>query len=94
MKNLLDRNLIEPEKNALAKGLDFAISLQHLPTVDLITATEAAIRINKLKQSGAEQIRMKVSATFSSARIPLSNLPIQECCHSREQTPKHHHNTR
>lgn len=43
VKNLSDRNLIEPEKKALAKGLHFAISPQQLPTVDLITATKTTI---------------------------------------------------
>lgn len=50
----------ESEKKVLAKGLHFAISPQQLPIVDLITATETAIRINKLSQTEAEQIRIKV----------------------------------
>ncbi|XP_065326070.1 uncharacterized protein LOC135932513 [Pelmatolapia mariae] len=78
VKNFSDRNLTEPEKNVLAKGLNFAIAPQQLPIVDLITATETAIRINKLSQTEAEQIRMKVSATLSSAKVPPSNLTLQE----------------
>lgn len=78
VKNFSDWNLTEPEKRVLAKGLNFSISPQQLPIVDLITATETAIRINKLSQTEAEQIRMKVSATLSSAKVPPSNLTIQE----------------
>uniref|UniRef100_A0A3P9B4B1 Metalloendopeptidase n=1 Tax=Maylandia zebra TaxID=106582 RepID=A0A3P9B4B1_9CICH len=78
VKNFSDRNLTETEKRVIAKGLNFAISPQQLPIVDLITATESAIRINKLSQTEAEQIRMKVSATLSSAKVLPSNLTIQE----------------
>lgn len=46
--------------------------------MDLITGTETAIRMNKLAQSEVEQSRMKVSILFSSAKIPTSNLTIQE----------------
>lgn len=48
VKNLSDRNLIEPEKKALAKGLHFAISPQQLPIVDVITATGTTTKMNKL----------------------------------------------
>lgn len=42
--------------------------------MDLITAMETAVRIAKLTQPWAEQIRMKVSGTIFTARFPPSNL--------------------
>ena len=62
----------------LAKGLNFAISPQQLPVVDLITATESAIRNNKISKAEAEQLLMKVKEALSSAKTPPSNLTPQE----------------
>jgi len=38
LKNVTDKDLTQPEKNVLAKGLNFAIFSQQLPVVDLITS--------------------------------------------------------
>ena len=56
----------------------FFISPQHLHVVEFITATESAIRNNKLKEAEAQQIRIKASAAISYAKILPSNLTIQE----------------
>lgn len=37
MKNLSDRELNRSEQQVLAKGLNFAITPQHVPIVELIT---------------------------------------------------------
>ena len=50
VKNLSDRELTHTEKEVLAKGLNFAITLQEVPIVELITATESAIRKNNLPE--------------------------------------------
>ena len=47
VKYLSDRDLTQPEKDVLAKGLNFVICPQHLSVVDLITAIESAIGITK-----------------------------------------------
>ena len=58
----------------LAEGLNFAISPQRLPVVELITATKSAIRNNKISEAEAEQLSMKVTAALSSAKATPSNL--------------------
>ena len=78
VKNLSDRELTQTEKDVLAKGLNFAISPKALPVVDLITATESAIRSNRLAQPDADQLRLKVTAALSSAKLPPSNCSHQE----------------
>ena len=70
--------LIQPEKEVLAKGLNFALVPEHIPVVDLITATESAIRNNKLADTEAEQLQMKVSATLANAKAPPFNLTTKE----------------
>ena len=74
VKNLSDSDLTQPEK---AKGLNFAIS-QQLPVVDLITATESAIRNDKISEAEAEQLCVRVTAALSSTKTPPSNLTPQE----------------
>jgi len=78
VKNLSSRPLTKPEMDVLSKGLNFAIAPQEVPIVELITATESAIRNNNLAETEAEQLRMKVTATLSSAKPPPSNLTPQE----------------
>ena len=62
----------------MAKGLNVTISSKSLPVVDLITAPESAIRSNRLAQPDADQLRLKVTAALSSAKIPPSNCSHQE----------------
>lgn len=54
----------------MAKGLNFAVTPKQVSIVDLITATESAIGKNNLNEAEAEQLRLKVSATLSSAKAP------------------------
>ena len=77
-KNLFQRSLVKPERYALVKSLNFAISPRQLPIVDLITAAESAIKNNKLNSSEAEQIKLKVSANLFNAKIPPSDIHIGE----------------
>lgn len=55
VKNLSDRQLTQAEKNILAKRLNFAVALWQIPLMDLITATETAIRNNNIADVEAEQ---------------------------------------
>ena len=78
VKNLSDKDLTEPEKDVLAKGLNFAVTPKQVPIVELITATESAIRKNKLSTTQAEELRLKVTAALSEAKNPTPNLSRQE----------------
>lgn len=53
VKNLSDRQLTETEKNILAQGLNFAVTPGQIPLVELITATETAIRNNNIAEMEA-----------------------------------------
>ncbi len=51
---------------------------QQVSITELIIATESAIRKNNLIETKAKQLRLKVSANLSSAKVPPSNLTFQE----------------
>jgi len=76
VKNFSDRDLTQPERHVLAKVLNFAFYPQQLPVVDLIIATESAIRDDKISE--VEELCMKVTAGLSSAKTLSSNLPPQD----------------
>ncbi|CAF94542.1 unnamed protein product [Tetraodon nigroviridis] len=78
VRNLSNRELTITEKDLLSRGLNFAVTPEELPVVDLITATETAIRNNKLPETEAEQIRLKVSAALANAKPPASNITALE----------------
>ncbi|XP_039871211.1 uncharacterized protein LOC120723669 [Simochromis diagramma] len=78
VKNLSDRQFTQTEKNILAKGLNFAVTPRQIPLVELITATETAIRNNNIAEVEAEQLRTKVSACLSNAKPPASNITMEE----------------
>lgn len=54
-KNLSDRTLNQSEVSVLAKGINFAIKLEQIPVVDVITVTEETIRDNKLAEAEKTQ---------------------------------------
>ncbi len=60
------------------KGLNFAVTPEQIPVVELITATESAIHDNKLLATEAEQLSLKITAALSNAKTPPSNLTVQE----------------
>ncbi|TWW62451.1 LIM zinc-binding domain-containing [Takifugu flavidus] len=78
VKKLSDRELTQTEEEVLSKGLNFSVTPEEVPTVELITATETAIRNNKLPEAEAEQIRLKVTAALASAKPPTSNITNEE----------------
>ncbi len=78
IKNLSSRPLSVTEKEVLAKGLNFAVSPDRIPHVELITATESAIKHNNLSTSDADQLRNKVTSCLASAKLPNPNLDKQQ----------------
>ncbi|KAK7893340.1 hypothetical protein WMY93_022492 [Mugilogobius chulae] len=78
VRNLSDRMLTQAEKDVLSKGLNFAVTSNHIPTVDFITATEAAIKKNNMTGSEAADLRLRVTATLNSAKPPPSNITPEE----------------
>ncbi|RXN35800.1 hypothetical protein ROHU_003514 [Labeo rohita] len=62
----------------LAKGLNFAVTPDHIPVIDMITATESAIRNNNIPEEEAEQLRAQVSMSLLKAKPPPPNLSEQE----------------
>ncbi|XP_047457867.1 uncharacterized protein LOC125018165, partial [Mugil cephalus] len=78
VQNLSHRELTQPENEILAKGLNFAITPEQIPVVDLITATESAIKNNKLTNTEAEQLRLEITSALASAKTPPSNITPQE----------------
>ncbi len=64
----------ETEKDVLAKGLNFAVTPDRIPHVELITATESAIKHNNLNTTDAEQLRNKVTSCLVNAKVPNPNL--------------------
>ncbi|XP_053335750.1 uncharacterized protein LOC128508432 [Clarias gariepinus] len=78
VKNLSDRELTGPEMEVLAKGLNYAVTPDHIPVVDMITATESAIRNNNISEEEAEQLRAQVSMFLLKAKSPPPNLSKQE----------------
>ncbi|XP_072021093.1 uncharacterized protein [Amphiura filiformis] len=78
VKNLSSRPLTETERDVLARGLNFSVAPNRIPHVDLITATESAIKHNNLCTSDAEDLRSKVSSCLVNAKTPNSNLNKQQ----------------
>ena len=78
VKNLSSRPLSGTEKDVLAKGLNFAVTSNRIPHVEIITATESAIRNNNVDATEADELRAKITACLSSAKPPQSNLNKQE----------------
>ncbi len=74
VKNLSSRPLSGTEKDVLARGLNFSVAPTRIPHVELITATESAIRNNNLNPSEGEELRAKVTASLVNAKLPSSNL--------------------
>lgn len=64
MKNLSEGELTKPEMEVLAKGLNFAITPDHVSVADMITATESAIQNNNIPEDEAEQLRAQGSMSL------------------------------
>ncbi|KAG8226356.1 hypothetical protein J437_LFUL010495 [Ladona fulva] len=69
--NLSDRSISEAANSILAKGLNFAIAPDRIPTEEMIVSVEAAIR--NLPRQTAEEIRIEVSQILRKAKPPTPN---------------------
>ncbi|XP_072048801.1 uncharacterized protein [Amphiura filiformis] len=74
VKNLSSRPLSVVERDVLAKGLNYSVAPDRIPHVELITATESAIKHNNLDTSTADELRTKISSCLVNAKVPNSNL--------------------
>ncbi|KAI8507908.1 hypothetical protein Bbelb_141480 [Branchiostoma belcheri] len=78
VKNLSSHTLTEPEKSLLSKGLNFAVAPDKIPSIDIVTETESAIRRARLPQRQAEALRTKVATTLKVSKPPTSNITREE----------------
>ena len=49
-----------PRKDILIKGLTFAVTLEQIPVVDIITGTESALRNSNLADPEAKLFRLNI----------------------------------
>ena len=78
VKNISNRTLSKDEVSVLAKGLNFSTTPKKPPVVDIISATESAIKQSGLNQPEAEELRHKVCSTLVNAKLPRPNLTSGE----------------
>ncbi|XP_072022972.1 uncharacterized protein [Amphiura filiformis] len=74
--NNTERKLTEPQNSLLAKGLNFAVSVDRIPNEDFIVATEKASW--KLTSGEAQNLRAEVAGVLKSVKIPKSNISKDE----------------
>ena len=75
VKNFSSRSLAPKEKEALALGLNFAVTPKQIPTFKIVAATEATA--SQLDGETAQLLRHRVSSILSTAKPPKSNLSRQ-----------------
>ena len=78
VKNLSNLPLSHSEKSLLAKGINFAVVPDKIPSVEFITATEEAIAKAKLGETEAELVRNKICSSLCKIKLPPSNLNIDK----------------
>ncbi|XP_054708420.1 latrophilin Cirl-like [Uloborus diversus] len=74
--NKSNRVLTTAETSILAKGGNFAISMNSIPTEDIIANIESSLR--QLPQAEAEEIRREASRILHKAKPPRSNVSNAE----------------
>ncbi|KAI8487041.1 hypothetical protein Bbelb_353010, partial [Branchiostoma belcheri] len=75
---LSSHTLTEPEKPLLSKGLNFAVTPNKIPNINIVTETESAIHRARLPQRQAEALRTKVATTLKVSKPPASNISREE----------------
>ena len=78
VKNLSNRPLSDSEKSLLAKGMNFAVVPNKIPSIEFITATEEAIAKASLGETQAELMRNKICSSLCKINLPPSNLNKDE----------------
>ena len=76
VKNCSSRLLNDTELSVLAKGLNFAVTPEKVPVVEVITKTEVACK--NLPESDANELRSKVAGLLSRPKKIESNLDKSE----------------
>ena len=74
--NLSNRVLSDAEVSVLAKGGNFAVTPKEVPTEDIISNLEAAIR--SLPEEKAQELRTETARILQRAKPPRSNLKPKE----------------
>ena len=69
--------LDENQRNVLERGLSFAPTPRHIPTTELITGTERALRFHS-DANVAESTRAAIANIIRKAKPPKSNITKQE----------------
>ncbi|XP_072048921.1 uncharacterized protein [Amphiura filiformis] len=76
VKNISDKPLSDPQQKLLARGLNFAVSVNKIPHEEYIVACESACK--KLPWEEAQSLRAEVVGTLKSAKLPKSNITKEE----------------
>ncbi|XP_072036723.1 uncharacterized protein [Amphiura filiformis] len=74
--NNTERKLTDSQNSLLAKGLNFAVSVDRIPNEDFIVAAEKVSW--KLPPGEAQNLRAEVAGVLKSAKIPKSNISKEE----------------
>ena len=78
VKNLSNRVLSDNETKVLCKGLNFAVTPNSPPVVEIITATESAIRSANIGDSKASELRHAVNNILSQSKQVKPNVTKAE----------------
>ncbi|XP_072044077.1 uncharacterized protein [Amphiura filiformis] len=74
--NTSDRKLTKPQTTLLAKGLNFAVSVDKIPNDEFIVACEKACWA--IPNAEAQNLRAEVAGVLKSAKIPPPNISYDE----------------
>ena len=77
VKNLSDKNLSAAQVSVLEKGLNFAITPQHIPRLDIIASVEKGLRSIR-NQAEVVLARSKITQIVRNAKLPQPNLSKDE----------------
>ncbi|XP_022109743.1 uncharacterized protein LOC110989562 [Acanthaster planci] len=70
--NLSARTLTTVETSLLGKGLNFAVTPDHVPAMEIVSSVETTLK--RLDSETADLVRREVNATLRRARPPRSNI--------------------
>ena len=76
--NLSSKPLTQPQTSVLAKGLNFALPPKQIPTAEIVTCTETALRRAGAPQEITDRARTQVVGILSKAKSPSTNLSPAE----------------
>ncbi len=76
VKNISDKELSDPQQKLLARGLNFAVSVDKIPNDEYIVACETAC--SKLPAEEAQNLRAEIAGMLKSSKPPKSNISKEE----------------